>query len=191
MTTKMAMFLQELGMLMDRYTAHLDYTTDDDGLHVTIDTEEVELQFPPLGHATEHMTKLIGTPPAPFIFCPLADIGHRLRTQDNRMTAHPMFCVQEKRREYGYDPRWTDNCVWIGEDGEVSKVEVAGFRRTGYKDSWHTVMVAFTQVGCEDYLNMNRHNLGETRIYVESFYRCPEMIALREWLIAASTPVKP
>ncbi len=67
----------------------------------------------------------------------LAQIGERLRTQDNRCTSNPMFCVQEKRREYGFDSRWTDNHVWIntsGGDFEISKRAKKGYEKTGYKD---------------------------------------------------------
>lgn len=39
-------------------------------------------------------------------------IGERLRTQDNRITESPMFCVQEKVRDYGYDPAWRDDICW-------------------------------------------------------------------------------
>lgn len=116
----------------------------------------------------------------------LLAIGERLRTQDNRCTQNPMFCVQEKRREYGLDPRWTDNHVWVdtsGDDFDVSATAKEGYERTGYKDSWHTVMVAFTEAGCKEYLLQNGHNLHEPRIYVESFNRCPEMLAIREWLM--------
>jgi len=51
-------------------------------------------------------------------------------------------------------------------------------------------MVAFTEKGCEEHLELNGHNYrykahrGATRIYVESFHRCPEMIAIREALMS-------
>ena len=115
----------------------------------------------------------------------LSDISKRLREQDNRCTTNPMFCVQEKRRETGYDPQWTDNRVWIDHesgDYETSEVEKPGYEEIGYKDTWYTIMVTFTEQGCKDYLKANRHNHGETRIYVESFRRCEEMIRIREWL---------
>ena len=114
----------------------------------------------------------------------LLAIGELLRTQDNRCTSNPMFCVQEKRRVLGMDPRWTDNEIWVGEEGETSPTARRGFTRTGYRDEWHTVMVAFTEDGCKEYLRQNGHNLRTPRIYVESFNRFPEMIAIREWLMA-------
>ena len=47
-------------------------------------------------------------------------------------------------------------------------------------------MVDFTEDGCKEYLKQNGHNLNKPRIYVESFHRCPEMIAIREFLIATA-----
>ena len=89
----------------------------------------------------------------------IAEIAERLRTQDNRATASPLFCLQIKVREVGFDTRW------------------------------ETVMVAFTEQGLKDYMALNGHNVnmqaynGETRIYVETLYRCDEMIAIRDALM--------
>jgi hypothetical protein len=50
-------------------------------------------------------------------------------------------------------------------------------------------MVAFTERGCQEYLELDGHNVrhrafrGEVRIYVESFRRCPEMLAIRAALL--------
>jgi hypothetical protein len=81
----------------------------------------------------------------------LLAIGVRLRTQDNRCTADPMFCVQEKRRDIGYDKNYSDDTVWIDmSDGDYDEVEpnTPGAEEFGYKDRFETVMVAFTQGGC-------------------------------------------
>lgn len=115
-----------------------------------------------------------------------------LHTQDNRITAEPMFCVQEKERRYGIDPEWSDNVVWVDTDDGVYEVAappngcepMPGVVKTGYVDLWKTVMVAFTETGAKEYLHLNGHNhRGETRIYVESFRRCPEMIQIRALLM--------
>lgn len=114
----------------------------------------------------------------------LIQIGERLKTQDNRITQNPMFCVQELKRDYGYSPEWVTDTVWFY-DGDIVPEGTPGATQSGYKDRWQTVMVAFTEAGCEEYLRLNGHNhRGETRIYVESFNRCPEMIAIRDFLIA-------
>lgn len=127
-------------------------------------------------------------------------IGERLKTQDNRATMHPMFCVQIKRRDVGYDSAYSDNRCWrdsaneetIYDDDKDFKGEPEGdqWEEFGYVDRWETVMVAFTEEGCKEYLELNGHNdrrrahNGEVQIYAESFYRCPEMIAIREFLMS-------
>jgi len=122
----------------------------------------------------------------------LLAIGERLRTQDNRATDHPMFSAQEKRREYGYDGDYASDYIWVAYDdaGELSEVAAGtqGARQVYYKEVWHTVMIAFTEKACEDYLRQNRHHFGETRIYGHTLYRNHEMIAIRAWLMSAEPP---
>jgi hypothetical protein len=127
----------------------------------------------------------------------LLAISERLKTQDNRITQNPMFCVQVKVRDVGYDSDFSSGACWYrnaeGGDPEIvydKKPKGEDWEEYGYKDRWETVMVAFTEGGCEEYLRLNGHNdrsrahNGEVRIYVESFNRCPEMIAIREALMA-------
>jgi hypothetical protein len=121
------------------------------------------------------------------------DIAERLRTQDNRMTSNPCFCVQIKVRDGGYDPQYGNGeTVWIDmQSGDYEEVppETEGAEEFGYKDRWETVMVAFTDQGCQEYLERDGHNLrrrahnGEVRIYAHSFNRCPEMLLIRDWLL--------
>jgi hypothetical protein len=127
-------------------------------------------------------------------------IGERLRTQDNRITVDPMFCVQGRRRIYGMDPDYADHVVWVDtEEGcrecEAPKdeEETQFIKKAGYKDIWETLMVAFTEDGCKEHLELNGHNYRhyeEVRIYVESFRRCPEMIAIRAMLMNMPVPEK-
>ena len=130
----------------------------------------------------------------------LLAISERIKTQDNRITQNPMFCVQIKVRDVGYDWAYADGHCWrdsaneitIYDDDKDFKGEPEGdeWDKFGYRDRWETVMVAFTEKGCEEYLELNGHNdrrrahNGEVQIYVESFNRCPEMIAIREALMA-------
>ena len=130
----------------------------------------------------------------------LPEISERLRTQDNRATADPMFCVQIKVRDCGYDATWVDNLCWRDDtlDEETRYDDDPGFvepmdlkwERTGYVDRWETVMVAFTERGAREYLELDGHNVrarafrGEVQIYAESFRRCPEMLAIRTALLA-------
>jgi hypothetical protein len=127
----------------------------------------------------------------------LASIGYQLRTQDNRITQNPMFCVQEKRRFVGLDSAYSENRCWhdsanqitvYDDDEDFKEPEGNEWDEFGYIDQWFTVMVAFTEAGCEEYLRLNGHNLKEPRIYVESFNRCPEMIAIRDALISNAVP---
>ena len=130
----------------------------------------------------------------------LIPIATRLQEQDNRCTANPMFCVQIKVRDIGYDSDYCDQLCWRDDANEITvfdddpldrKPDTSGdeWVEYGYRDRWETVMVAFTQAGCEEYLRLNGHNdrrqahNGEVRIYAESFNRCPEMIAIRKFLL--------
>ena len=131
----------------------------------------------------------------------LLDIGERLKTQDNRCTANPMFCVQIKVRDIGYDHNYSDDLCWyrdINGEPEIvyDKPDGDEWEQCGYKDRWETVMVAFTRKGCEEYLELNGHNdrrrayNGEVQIFVESFNRCPEMIRIREALMGNTLMAK-
>jgi len=49
----------------------------------------------------------------------LADLEHRLRTQDNRATAWPLYVVEQRERIYGLDPQWSDSdtgYIWQYQD---------------------------------------------------------------------------
>jgi hypothetical protein len=135
----------------------------------------------------------------------LSKIGELLHTQDNRITADPMFCVQIKVRDIGYDTDLSDGLCWVEvydrevviyDDDVGFKTEPKGdeWEEYGYKDRWETVMVAFTEKGCEDYLKANGHNVrrrahnGQVRIYADSFYRCEEMLTIRAYLMGIGKP---
>jgi hypothetical protein len=90
---------------------------------------------------------------------PLQDIMDAINTQDNRCTSHPMFCVQERIMEDTHEP---DEHPW----------------------HWETATVCFTLKGAKEFVATHKHNLGETRIYVDSYYRNAEMIRVRDWLMS-------
>jgi hypothetical protein len=122
----------------------------------------------------------------------LSDITEQLRTQDNRATKHPLFCLQILIRDFGFLPEYADYTTWIRTvDGGMEEVPegTEGAEEVGYRDRWETVMVAFTKKGIHDYMDVNGHNIRdwahneEWRIYVESLYRCEEMIRIREALM--------
>ena len=136
----------------------------------------------------------------------LLAIGERLRTQDNRCTASPMFIVQQQR-SFGVEPGAGDMDVWLDEEWEEVDQETATkleelddayeweleeeqaemlkrHTKRGIKHQWEFVMAAFTEEGCKQYLRLDGHNLTKPRIYAMSFNRCPEMLAIREFLMA-------
>jgi len=134
---------------------------------------------------------------------PLAAIGRELRTQDNRITADPIFVVQQKRRTYGFDTQWGGDVVWIdqandcieADDEERARLEAHydetgeeedGWARTGYVDTWEAVQPFLAGKAADEYIAANRHNLKEPRTYVESAYRNREWKALRAACIAAA-----
>ena len=138
----------------------------------------------------------------------LAETGENLRTQDNRITEAPAFCVQVLERIGPMAPGQTgntmfydsangivhyrddsDNSRWrelmaMYEDGDdclPDDIEVGD-----YCERWHTVQTCFTEAGCKRYLELDGHNLRHysgVRIYAESFRRNPEMLAIRKALM--------
>lgn len=132
----------------------------------------------------------------------LSAIGERIATQDNRITAEPLFVVFAKQRIYGMDTAYCDNIAWIYED-ECVEVEPKkaralhatycrtctvppGYLRTGYVDVDRFVTACFTETAAQDYIDANRHRLERPFIYAASLYRNHEMIAVRHSLLAAA-----
>lgn len=133
-----------------------------------------------------------------------------LQTQDNAITANPIFIVERADRQFGYDPSYTENIAWV--DGEFPDIEVTEendrvlFRRlesgeaflpgaeehgreefwvrTAYKDRWEHVQPFLTRRGAEEYIRDNAHNLGRARIYVASGHRNHEWIFLRKLFLS-------
>lgn len=77
----------------------------------------------------------------------VAKIASALRTDDNAATADPLFCVFQKLRVYGLSSGYTDDFVWVNEEGEADSdesehlgkidkevAEALGWRRVGYKE---------------------------------------------------------
>ena len=121
--------------------------------------------------------------------------------QNNHYTAHPIFLVQQRRRFYGLDPNYCDNIVWLHEDEAVEVPadlaaqlergynggEPDGYRRTAYVDTWEFVQCFFTRQAAEDYINRQRHNMKDPRVYVDSGHRNPEWQTLRAHLALLAT----
>ena len=130
----------------------------------------------------------------------LAAIGRELRTQDNLCTQDVRFDVQVRVRTYGLDSAYSDDSVWIDEEGneaegeDLKRLEKNPFRlseedfqtwtETYYKDDWQTIQSFFTKEAAETYARINSHRLQpECRIYGESFHRNFEMLAIRNFLL--------
>lgn len=135
----------------------------------------------------------------------LREIGHQIRTQDNRTTSEPIFIVQQRKRIFGLDPDYTEDTVWVNAAGacetaddderrELDAKEAAGestdgWVKTGFMDIWEFVTPCFTEKGCQEYIEANGHNLTEPRIYAATAYRNEEFIFLRNWLGSLTPPV--
>jgi len=128
----------------------------------------------------------------------LKSVGHEINTQDNLITANPMFLVQRKVKDYGVDPDYgADGYIYtypdserVDEDNEIAALEMLddwdlpeGYSKVYYRERWEFVTACFTRKGCENFIRINGHNIGPSRIYVDSAYRNYEFIGIREWLM--------
>lgn len=139
----------------------------------------------------------------------LAHIRQLLLTQDNAGTSDPVFVVERKVREYGYDGDYHDaTACWVNSEMELTlskgvdesneyrlKFEhiehrhsvsgaPEGWTRTHYVDRWEYVQPFLTREGAEAFIADNKHNLGECRVYVGSAHGNPEWKAVRALLMA-------
>ncbi|WP_138438535.1 hypothetical protein [Marinobacter alexandrii] len=147
-------------------------------------------------------------------------ISENLHTQDNRITADPLFVVFQKTLivvAEGYDH---DRIVWVDDEGheadEVTESQLNALRSDIYgtcfmedeielgadeREEWRRfaikevdqfVTACFTEDGAEAYLKINGHNLNRPFIYVTSLFRNEEMKELRNWLLSTNaTPPRP
>lgn len=137
----------------------------------------------------------------------LLEIGHQIRTQDNRCTNAPMFIVQEKRKVHNILEGHADAYEWIffGEDRdsrEATPLEKKrldaldadhrdppkGWEKRHHNYEWVFLQGCFTEVGCAEFLKREGHNLGETRIYGYGTFRNVEFQKIREFLMALPEP---
>jgi len=134
---------------------------------------------------------------------PLSQIAERMDGQDNRATANPIFIVQERRRVFGIDTDWTGDVCWLYDGEEVAEtedelerflrendlgteedcLECGDLVKTGYIDTFERVQPFFSRKAADDYIETNRHNLTDPRVYVDSAYRNKEWQAVRGVLL--------
>lgn len=135
-----------------------------------------------------------------------AEIGKAILADPYKhATQDPLFCVQELVRQFGYDPDYGCETMFVCQDEEDCREADAeeterfaklldecedlpdGWRRVGYRDKWETVQVFFTEQSALGYIEENKHrHVGALRVYVESLYRNKEMQAVRQLLIDAA-----
>jgi len=131
----------------------------------------------------------------------LKNLSHELNTQNNRCTASPLFCVQQKKRIYGMDSGYSEGCIYQWRDDpeyfwETEREALDGLKRDDlpeedfddyieeiyYVEIWDFVTAHLTEKAAQRYIDENRHNLNEPRIYVTSQYRCDEFNKVVDYL---------
>jgi len=131
----------------------------------------------------------------------LKKLSHELRTQDNRITGEPLFCVQQKRRIWGIDTRSDPETAWIWKDDpdcvfDTKEEAMKDFLCTdydkkhfdkyieevGYIDIWEFKTAHLTETAAQLYIDQNKHNLTSPRIFVTSQYRCHEFNEVVEYI---------
>ena len=134
----------------------------------------------------------------------LKELGKEILTQDNRITDAPLFIVQQKKVDWGYDHSYSEDYKWINsmedyieaEDDKAEELDsledrlesTGDWEKVHYCERWEFVTACFTEKGCKDYLAINGHNLSETRIYADSSYRNNEYRMVRDFLISLGNP---
>ena len=141
----------------------------------------------------------------------LAALREELRTQDNAITADPLFVVYDKQRIYGLDSDHAEHYCWLYPDrgdgrSEVTdselvarlnhldslgqEPEIAGvqYALMGYLDVDRFITCCLTRKAAKLFIARNSHRLRKPFVYVESLDRNDEMIALRNHLMSGEAP---
>jgi hypothetical protein len=123
-----------------------------------------------------------------------------LREQDNLATHLPQYIVQTKERIY-YCDDGSGDYVWVDEDfneadddkqkelDEQDECQLSeenvdeGWHKVYYKDIWYSKQPFFTHVAAQEYIDGNKHNMNEPRIWVESGYRNAEWEMIRDYFL--------
>ena len=136
----------------------------------------------------------------------LTALSTELRTQDNAITADPLFVVYDKQRIYGLDIDHAEHYCWLYPDRGDGQSEVADskmvtrlnhleslglepaisgveYTRIGYVDVDRFITCCLTRKAATEFISSNSHRLRKPFVYVESLDRNSEMIALRNHLM--------
>lgn len=143
---------------------------------------------------------------AEFDLAEIERVATLLATQDNAITSDPIFMVQQRHRQYGMDEEYCEKyCFVHGDDsdhevneesdptrfarfsdGNFGDEDPEFWTRTGYVDTWQNIQPFLTRDAAEEFRKREAHNLGPTRIYVESGHRNAEWKWLRALLPAVA-----
>lgn len=136
----------------------------------------------------------------------LKKMAQNIVSQDARSTASPFYCVYDIEYviiDSEYSSRFDTQYVWASDEGcsyseddkEFDALELlccGGYEITvdsvKYEKIRQSIVPRFvtaclTEVGANDYLKANGHNLNKPYIYVHSLNRNDEMIGLRNHLV--------
>lgn len=127
----------------------------------------------------------------------LGELGEMMLQQDNFCTDQPLFAVQVERTEYGLEDDYAEGFAYFNQSGEeVSHdYEARGqddeddeggpreVRRVGIRPRWEIDQIFLTSAGAEEYIRINGHNLGKTRVYAIGSFRNGDMRDVRNALM--------
>lgn len=163
-----------------------------------------------MGERSEENTISVMTPETK-----IEEIAKEVQTQDNswHMTSYPIYLIQRKIRDYGLDPSYCDEYVWLDDSGDYNELEpeedeelikkldewddsihgmpteYRGYTKVYYRDRWEFVTLFFTEKGARSWMESNKHRYdeGELRLYVDSAYRNGELREIRKHLMELNT----
>ncbi len=162
--------------------------------------KELSGKWVALVDATDNQHMRAAQPPVSALPDAILNVAESLHTQDNRITANPLFAVEVRKRVYGIDPEWGGPVVWLHDGEEVTDPDEVkqpeqgwengdddpdNYTRTSYYEYWEFVTACLTEEGCKAYIRRNGHNhRGEKRIYAHGGYRNHEWEEVRRYLMS-------
>lgn len=131
----------------------------------------------------------------------IKEISNLRKTQSNwHCTSLPLYLVEKKVREYGLDPTYCEEYVYVDSDGDevddeelISRLEEAehdlcgteesrGYSKVYYRDRWEFVTLFFTEKNAREFIERNKHRATEMRVYVDSAHRNEELKEIIKFL---------
>ncbi len=102
-----------------------------------------------------------------------------------------LISILDDMYESGYESKWVSfrNDVYHDDGGEDILISFENYRRSYFTIEKEIVASFFTRKAAEEFIKNNSHRFSRAlsfNIYVDSLYRNPEMIAVREFLKSLS-----